>query len=48
MRLSKLDVSDGFLPDLELCDLAGLVCELGWLGRLEADTLDEIDSEGEW
>ena len=48
IRLSKVDVLDGFLPDLELCDLAGLLCELGWLGRLEADTLEEMDSEGEW
>jgi hypothetical protein len=31
IRLSKLDALEGFLPDLELRDLGGLVLELAWL-----------------
>ena len=34
IRLSKLDSSDGFLPPLELSDLAGLDRDDDWLGRL--------------
>ena len=33
MRLSKLEVSDAFLPDLEAKDLGGLERELAVLGR---------------
>ena len=33
MRLSKLDVSDAFLPDLDARDLGGLERELAVLGR---------------
>ncbi len=31
MRLSKPDVSEGFLPDRDARDLGGLVRELAWL-----------------
>ena len=55
MRVSKLDVFDGFLPDLELTDLTdlgGLVRELAWLGRrsdgLRVELVDDVDSDGTW
>lgn len=44
MRLSKLEVSDAFLPDLDARDLGGLERELAVLGRrspwLKRDELD--------
>jgi hypothetical protein len=56
IKLSKLDVSDAFLPDLEFKDLGGLVLVelawLAWLGRRSGWLLlselldDEDDSEG--
>lgn len=51
MRLSKPDVSAGALPDLDPSDLAGLVLELGWLGRsdrLDPDWLDDTEADGLW
>jgi hypothetical protein len=57
IKLSKLDVSDAFLPDLEFKDLGGLVLVelawLAWLGRrsgwlLFSELLDDDDSEELW
>ena len=59
IKLSKLEVSDGFLPDLDDSDLGGLVRELAmltwlaWLGRrsswlLLSDVVLDDDSEGVW
>ncbi len=46
IRLSKPEVSDGFLLDLDARDLGGLVRELDWLGWLFSDELeDAVDSE---
>lgn len=59
IRLSKLEVSDGLLPDLDANDLGGLVRELAWLtwlawlgrrsGWLLSEASDDVDdSEGVW
>jgi hypothetical protein len=56
IRLSKPEVSDGFLPDRDDKDLGGLVRELAWLawlGRrsgplLVSELLEEVDSEDVW
>jgi hypothetical protein len=56
IKLSKLDVSDAFLPDLEFRDLGGLVLVelawLAWLGRrsgwlLFSELLDDADDSEE-
>jgi len=52
MRVSKLEVSDGFLPARDATDLGGLERELAWLGRrsdwLKPDELDEVDADCAW
>jgi hypothetical protein len=59
MSESKPDVSEAFLPALDVTDLGGLDRELAWLGRrsllaalgrrlLKLEELEDVDSDGVW